>query len=246
MSDLEPPGTYKPQYRFRWRWAAGLLDRVPRLKAWLADRARRALGRLFEPGLVTNERVVEYPFVFQNLAGVTGRLLDVGCCWSRVPIALASRGFRVVGVDVNPYPFRHPNLRTVRTDAMRMPFASSTFDAALAISTVEHIGLGHYGDPAGARGDLVAMHEIARVLRPGGRLLLSVPFGLADQDDVRRVYDAAGLRELVAAFEDPRVDYARSRDGLWAPCTEADAASVDWSGPSRAVALVVARAPAPR
>lgn len=244
MSELEPAGTYRPQYRFRWRGAVRALDRFPRLKARLADVVRRLLGKVFAPGLVTTERVIEYPFVFQNLDGVTGPVLDVGCCSSRVPVALASRGFAVVGIDFNPYPHTHPNLRAVRGDAMRMPFASGAFAAVLAVSVVEHIGIGHYGDPGAARGDLSAIREIRRVLRPGGRLLLTVPFGVASQSDFQRVYDPAGLSELLAPLHMVRIEYAWSHVGLWTPCTEAEAATVDWRGTSRAVALVVATAPA--
>ncbi len=243
MTMLEPPGTYRPQYRLRWRAPLRLLNRFPRLKARLADVARGALGRVFAPGMVTTERVIEYPFVFQNLDRATGPLLDVGSCASGLPIALASRGFTVVGLDVNPYPFRHPYFRGVRADAMRMPFATGAFAAVLAVSVVEHIGIGHYGDPLAERGDQATVREIARVLKPGGRALITVPFGIAQQSDFQRVYDPAGVRALLEPLAVLRVEYGWSRAGLWTPCTEAEAASVDWRGPNRAVALVVAVRP---
>jgi len=122
------------------------------------------MQHLFAPGVVTTERVIEYPFVFQNLDGVEGPVLDVGCCSSWLPIELASCGFRVVAVDFNPYPYAHPNLRAVRGDAMQCPFAGGSFGAILAISVVEHIGIGHYGDPLAGAGDQAAVREIARVL----------------------------------------------------------------------------------
>jgi hypothetical protein len=37
-----------------------------------------------------------------------------------------------------------------------------------------------------------------------------------------------------------QVEYAVSRTGLWMPAEEGEAAAIDWNGPSRAVALVVA------
>jgi SAM-dependent methyltransferase len=242
--EIEPPGTFRPQYRLRWRGLVGLLDRCPRLKARLADLVRGALQRVFAPSLVTTERVIEYPFVFQNLHGVAGPVLDVGCCSSQLPIALASRGFRVVGIDVNPYPFRHPNFDAVRGDAMRFPFPAASFGAVLAVSVIEHIGIGHYGDPGGHGGDGAAVREIRRVLRPGGRVLITVPFGRSRTDAFQRVYDPARLRALLAPLAVERIEYARSTEGLWTPCAESEAAGVDWGGPARAVALVVASAPA--
>ncbi len=243
MPELEPPGTYRPQYTFRWRGLARSLDRFPRLKARLADLVRAALQRLFAPGLVTTERVIEYPFVFQNLDGITGSILDIGCCSSRLPIALASRGFRVVGIDFTPYLDRHQNFRAVRGDAMRLPFAARSFGAVLAISVIEHIGIGHYGDPKAGAGDHRVTEEIARVLRPGGTALITLPFGQARTDDFQRVYNPARLRELLAPLAVIRTEYAWSTEGLWAPCSEAEAASADWGGWSRAVVLVVATVP---
>jgi len=193
--------------------------------------------------MVTTERVIEYPFVFQNLEGTNGLLLDIGGGSSGLAIALASRGFQVVEFDVYPYPYRHPNLLAARGDAMHLPFATGSFGVALAISVIEHIGLGHYGDPLAKHGDLMAVTEITRVLKPGGRTLITVPFGLARIDDFQRVYDPSSLGGLLAPLTIVRVEYAWSKLGLWTPCTETEAVTVDWSGPDRAVAMVVAISP---
>jgi SAM-dependent methyltransferase len=243
MSELEPAGTYRPQYHFRWRAMTRLLDRFPGLKVRLADWARRLLRHVFEPSLVTTERVIEYPFVFQHLNGMTGPILDIGCCHSRLPIAMASRGLRTVGLDFHPYPFRHPNFLAVCGDAMRLPFTESSFRVVVAISVIEHIGIGHYGDPSAGSGDCATVCEIARVLRPGGRALITVPFGLAMTNSWMRTYDSPGLAKLLASLHAARVEFAVSRNGVWTPSSEAEAAAVSWNGPDRAIALVVATKP---
>jgi len=240
MSDIDPPGTYRPQYRFRWRRLVHLLGHLPALKAFLAEQVRRVMTSLFEPGIVTTERVVEYPFVFQNLDGESGLILDMGCCHSRLPIALASRGFKTIGLDFSPYPFRHPNMLAVRGDAMRSPFATASFGAILAISVIEHVGIGHYHDPVGDRGDRATVKEIARLLRPGGRALITVPCGHSRVDTFQRIYEPAEVRDLLEALSVIRVEYAWSPNGLWTPCTEADARTMEWEQGGRAVALAVA------
>ena len=57
-----------------------------------------------------------------------------------------------------------------------MPFPDENFDAVIAVSTIEHIGLGAYGDPFQEGADARVVKEIHRVLKPGGRLILTTPF----------------------------------------------------------------------
>jgi SAM-dependent methyltransferase len=59
-------------------------------------------------------------------------------------------------------------VQLVRGDPRRLPFPDETFDCVTAISTPDHV--------AGLHGDRQALSEIARVLRPGGQALVSVPF----------------------------------------------------------------------
>ena len=73
------------------------------------------------------------------------------------------------------------------------------FDAAISISSIEHDGLGRYGDPLNPTGDLQAMAEIKKLLKPGGLLYLAIPVG---QDAVtwnaHRVY---GRKRLPLLFD---------------------------------------------
>src|SRR5262249_20914134 len=54
-------------------------------------------------------------------------------------------------------------------DARELRFASDQFDVVYSMSVLEHI--------EGERGDSAAIAELLRVLKPGGLLVLSVPFG---------------------------------------------------------------------
>ena len=49
--------------------------------------------------------------------------------------------------------------------------------AAVSLSSFDHDGLGRYGDRLHPHGDLLAMRGAWRALRPGGRLLITVPVG---------------------------------------------------------------------
>lgn len=51
------------------------------------------------------------------------------------------------------------------------------YDAVVSISSIEHDGLGRYGDPINPHGDLEAMSRLKSFLKPGGLLFLAVPMG---------------------------------------------------------------------
>jgi len=58
-----------------------------------------------------------------------------------------------------------------------LPFADNSIDSLSSLHTLEHIGLGRYGDAVDASGDRKAAAELVRVLAPGGQLLMAVPCG---------------------------------------------------------------------
>ena len=51
------------------------------------------------------------------------------------------------------------------------------FDTVIAISSLDHDGLGRYGDPLNPDGDLESMSRIARMVKPGGHMFITVPVG---------------------------------------------------------------------
>ncbi|KAL1524458.1 hypothetical protein AB1Y20_019352 [Prymnesium parvum] len=93
-------------------------------------------------------------------------------------LCLAAGAAHVTTVDYNRLSFEHPSLSTMTLDELSgSPPGSLQFDVALSLSSFDHDGLGRYGDRLHPMGDLLAMRTAWRVLRPGGRLLLSVPVG---------------------------------------------------------------------
>ncbi len=84
---------------------------------------------------------------------------------------LAALGSVVVGIDVSmPAQVlaqrRHPELITVTADVRKLPFAAGSFNAIISNSTLDHFS--SENDIAGA------LVELARVLRPGGRLVITL------------------------------------------------------------------------
>jgi SAM-dependent methyltransferase len=196
----------------------------------------------YRPGTVearqVSERIVEQPFVFAALAGLTppARVLDVGGSESTVGLSLAALGHDVTVVDPRGYPLAHPRLAAAVCRLDELDPAGGDFDAAVALSAIEHFGLGGYGEAIGGRLDLAALETLRARLRPGGLLALTVPFGAARVDEFERVYDRPGLDELLAGWEVIQARAAWQLDRSTWVAGELD----DPLGP-RGVALVAAR-----
>ena len=109
------------------------------------------------------------------------RLLDLGCGGGRHAFEAARRGARVVALDAGAEEIDAVRAvlaamaeageldgggeaMALRGDARRLPFADGTFDRVIAAEVLEHVPQ-----------DTVAMAELARVLRPGGTIAVTVP-----------------------------------------------------------------------
>jgi SAM-dependent methyltransferase len=114
-------------------------------------------------------------------------LLDLGCGFGRHAFEGLRRGARVVACDMAV-----PELEQVRAlfeamtlageappdgmavtvngDATRLPFPDDTFDRVIASEVMEHIP-----------DDVGALHELVRVLRPGGTIAVTIPSELPER-----------------------------------------------------------------
>jgi len=119
----------------------------------------------------------EVAFIDEAVGGLADAVvLDVGCGPGRHARAMAARGARVVGLDIARRfcevgrDLGGGVVGWVRADARSLPVAPASVDVAVSLCQ------GAFGVPpvgAGDDADAVILAEVARVLRPGGVLVLS-------------------------------------------------------------------------
>ena len=79
--------------------------------------------------------------------------------------------------DYRPANLHLSNLNSKAADLLNLPFEDNSISSLSCMHTLEHVGLGRYGDDLDYDGDLKGMSELERVLAPGGDLLIVVPIG---------------------------------------------------------------------
>jgi SAM-dependent methyltransferase len=169
-----------------------------------------------------NERIIEVPFVFTELKADKKELkiLDFGCTESWLAISLASLGHHVYGVDLRDYPFQHKNLVFKKQNILTLK--EKDFDVIIAVSSLEHVGLGAYGEDydAGALEQVVT--KINTLLVDRGRLILTVPVGKPFTDHFLRSFTPDEIENLPVSkgFSLEKGRYYQRRDNKqWFPCS---------------------------
>ena len=128
-------------------------------------------------------RAVEFAYVWRQLRPPAGaRVLDIGSPKDLAAMLAYHRGYEVVATDILPTAVllsrRYGSAQGLEghgrgrvhsevQDARALTYADDSFDAAYSVSVLEHIP---------DDGDSAAMRELMRVVRPGGVVVVTVPY----------------------------------------------------------------------
>jgi hypothetical protein len=168
-------------------------------------------------GYRMDERFVEYPWFFSRIKDDERIILDAGSVlnFSQILKARKLRGkhLYIATLAYEGRPLAPISPSYIYEDLRDTCFRDSFFDAVCSLSTVEHIGLDntilYTSDKSKRENDrfsyLLAVVEFRRILKEGGTLYLSVPYGLYRNHGWFQLFDSEMVNRLIETFNPAQV-----------------------------------------
>lgn len=163
----------------------GFLKAIKR-KLWRGSFLTAPLSIVFNPFYIIRNGL--FQAISKASPKVVGDVLDFGC-GSKPYESLFSKATSYIGVDIEVSGHNHQNSKIdFFYDGSTLPFPEQRFDAIVCFEVLEHV----FNIDA-------VLAEMSRVLKPGGKLLVSVPFAWDEHEipfDFAR-YTSFGLRHVL-------------------------------------------------
>lgn len=203
-------------------------------------------------GLGLDERVVEYPWIFSNLSQQPSRLLDGGSTFNFKFIVnhpnIQNKDLTIFTFEPERSCFYKNKISYIYGDLRDMYLKDNSFDFVVSQSTIEHIDMDNsiYGyDIAHNENQneksyeyLKAVQEMIRVLKPGGTLLLTFPFGKFENHGFFQQFDAEMLSRIVQLFDNKGIyspTFFKYLPKGWVFCNEDDCSDIGSFNPHTGV-----------
>ena len=175
-------------FRFRSNYS-GRFELLPCLHDWYE-----------EGGSTKGEYFWQDLYVARKIHAANPQIhVGIGCRVDGFVAHVAS--FREIEVfDIRPITARIPGVTFKQADLMNPAAAITDYcDSLSCLHTLEHFGLGRYGDPIDPKGYESGIRNMARILRPGGVFYLSVPVGIERVEfNAHRVFDPNTIVDVAA------------------------------------------------
>ncbi len=186
-------------------------------------------------GIGIDERIVEYPWLFSRL-GVVKTLLDAGGTlnhqWVLRRREFGEASLHIFTLAPESYFAKSEKVSYVYGDLRSTIFGEGKFDAITCISTLEHIGMDNtlfytaesrFAEEQ-ASDYLQAIDEFRRMVRVGGKVFISVPFGVTQNHGWFQQFNSSMIQAILHRFQATAVSlryYRYSVTGWQLSCEEA-------------------------
>lgn len=169
-----------------------------------------------EFGIGYDERCIELSWLFANLPDENKRVLDAGSIMNHQFLVnhplLRKTKLHILTLSPEKYCFWQKGISYLYDDLRKIPIRDQYYDIVICISTLEHVGFNnsmytHNDNYQENKPDdfVLAINEIRRVLKPGGTLFLTLPFGSYQNLGWSQQFDRELLTRAITAFEPDKV-----------------------------------------
>jgi SAM-dependent methyltransferase len=132
-------------------------------------------------------------------------VLDIGCSQGIASIILGREGFTVTGIDIQPSRIDYAvadlenepedvrsRVQFLVGNGVHIDVDDDSIDTVLLGEVIEHLSVPER-----------LLEEIRRVLKPGGRVVITTPFGLSPNHDHKQTFYPAGVLSMIASVLSP-------------------------------------------
>jgi 2-polyprenyl-3-methyl-5-hydroxy-6-metoxy-1,4-benzoquinol methylase len=163
-------------------------------------------------GRLLDERIVEYPWLFSKLHNFSGRLLDAGSVlnfdYLLSALEIDNKSIFISTLAPEKKAFWQLGVSYVYEDMRNSCFKDGYFDCIVCLSVIEHVGMDntklYTSDQSKMEKTndsyLLFISELRRMLKPGGRVYLSMPFGHHQSYGWLQVFDESMVNRIVTEF----------------------------------------------
>ena len=179
----------------------------------LMDSFKKSLPLPKHYGYRLDVRVIEIPWVISRLRQKSEKILDAGSALNNIIVLtapqLANKVITILTLAPESVCFWNKGISYVFGDVRDLDFKDETFDSVICISTIEHVGMDNsmyirnqsLADKGNQKDFIIAIKELKRVLKTGGTLYCTFPFGEYENHIWFQQFDSILADILIKTFE---------------------------------------------
>ncbi|MFN9520391.1 MAG: methyltransferase domain-containing protein [Bacteroidota bacterium] len=191
---------------FRWSYIYESISNVDVLKHFLNGEVPQSFG------LGMDERVVEYPWILSRLSNESGiSMLDAGSTFNFPELVnhkkVSPKNLTIFTYYPEDNQFLNKRISYHFGDLRQMPFRDSCYDEIVCQSTIEHVDMdnsiygysiaAHQNNQTKSYAYISVVNELVRVLKSGGKLLLTLPYGKFENHGFFQQFDEEMLAKII-------------------------------------------------